>query len=162
MKIKIFTVGGTIDKVYFDKLSEYQIGHPGIEKILHDLPVTFEYEIEALMRKDSLDMTDEDRKLLADKIKNSDCDRILVTHGTDTMADSAQYIKHVDDKVVVFTGALEPFGFKSSDAVFNIGTALGAINTAKNGVYIAMNGIIFEAGSCKKNRAQGRFEIIEK
>ncbi|MFM8726544.1 MAG: asparaginase domain-containing protein, partial [Planctomycetaceae bacterium] len=85
MRIRFLTVGGTIDKVYFDKLSQYEVGPPGVERILRDLPVAFEYEIQSLLRKDSLDMTDDDRRLVVEAVRQSPERLIVITHGTDTM-----------------------------------------------------------------------------
>lgn len=161
MRIKIFTTGGTIDKVYFDAKSEYEVGTPNIEKIFHELAVGFEYDIEPLFRKDSLDITDEDRQLIRSKIINSSDQKIVITHGTDTMTKSASLLKDITDKVIVFTGAMEPAMFKTSDAVFNIGCAVATAQSAKNGVYITMNGRVFNAFKVRKNVEAGRFEDID-
>ncbi len=158
MKIKIFSVGGTIDKVYFDKLSDYQVGFPSAREILAGLPIGFEYEIESLLRKDSLDMDDIDRQLILEKVSSEECDRVIITHGTDTMIQTARILNEVPDKCIVLTGAMEPAHFKSSDAVFNIGVAVGAVSSLPSGVYIAMNGRIFDPYRCKKNRDSGIFE----
>ncbi|HTP10816.1 MAG TPA: asparaginase domain-containing protein, partial [Anaerolineae bacterium] len=126
MKIKIFSVGGTIDKVYFDQLSEYQVGFPSVRDILDGLPIAFEYEVESLLRKDSLDMDDADRERVLQHVAADPHDKILITHGTDTMIDTAQKLSVITDKCIVLTGAMEPARFKSSDAVFNVGVAVGA------------------------------------
>ena len=161
MKIKIFSVGGTIDKVYFDQLSEFQVGGPSIRDILKNLPLNFDYDIVSLIRKDSLDMTDQDRELLYNTVKKDPARRILITHGTDTMIETAQRLLDIKGKVIVLTGAMEPARFRNSDAVFNIGCAIGAIQTLSEGVYIAMNGRIYHPNEIRKNRAAGRFEEIE-
>jgi L-asparaginase len=160
MKIKIFSVGGTIDKVYFDQLSAYQIGGPSIRDIFRNLPLNFEYEVAAIIRKDSLDMTDDDRQLLREAIAREACDKVLVTHGTDTMVETAKTLVDIPDKVIVLTGALEPARFKTSDAVFNVGCAVGAIHCLPPGVYIAMNGCVYDPHTIRKNRQAGRFEEI--
>jgi len=157
IKIKIFSVGGTIDKVYFDSLSQYQVGFPSVREILDNLPIAFEYEIESVLRKDSLDMTDEDRQLLYNRVCRDANPRILITHGTDTMVQSAKMFIGTD-KTVVFTGAMEPANFKSSDAVFNIGCAIGALQTLPNGAYIVMNGKVFTPDACVKDREKGIFK----
>jgi L-asparaginase len=161
MRIKIFSVGGTIDKVYFDQLSNYQVGGPSIRDILENLPLNFEYEIVSLIRKDSLDMTDDDRQLVYDAVAKDSARRILITHGTDTIVDTAKRLLDIEGKVIVFTGAMEPAGFKNSDAVFNVGCAIGAIQQVDEGVYIAMNGRIYHPNKVRKNRDAGRFEETE-
>ncbi len=160
MKIKIFSVGGTIDKVYFDSLSEYKVGAPTVREILGGLPIAFEYEIESLLRKDSLDMDKLDRQKVRSAVEQDSCDRILITHGTDTMVETARALVGIPRKVIVLTGAMEPANFKSSDAVFNIGVAVGALNALPEGVYLAMNGRIFNPHSCRKNRSRHMFEDL--
>lgn len=158
MKIKIFAVGGTIDKVYFDKLSEYQVGLPNAKEILDRLPIAFEYAVESLLRKDSLDMDDADRELVRAHVAAEPCVKIIVTHGTDTMIETAKRLSDVTGKCIVLTGAMEPARFESSDAEFNIGMAAGAVSCLSDGVYIAMNGRIFDPFKCRKNRERGVFE----
>jgi len=158
MKIKIFSVGGTIDKVYFDALSEYQVGLPSIREILDSLPIAFEYEVESLLRKDSLDMNDNDRRRVRQEVMAENCHHILITHGTDTMIDTGKILADIPDKCIVLTGAMEPANFKSSDAMFNIGVAVGALNALPDGIYIAMNGCIFSPQRCRKNRERRMFE----
>jgi len=160
LKIKIFSVGGTIDKVYFDSLSEYQVGAPSVREILGGLPIAFEYEIESLLRKDSLDMDDADRQMVRAAIEKDSCDHILITHGTDTMVETGQALSGIPGKCIVLTGAMEPAHFRSSDAVFNIGVAVGALNTLAEGVYLAMNGRIFDPHKCRKNRSRHMFEEL--
>ncbi|MBA7639270.1 L-asparaginase 2 [subsurface metagenome] len=127
MKIKFFAVGGTIDKVYSDKRSEYQVGESMLNEVLKQANVSFDYECESLIHKDSLDMTDEDRQFLFDKIESDEHEYIVVTHGTDTMIKTAKKLQAIADKVVVLTGAMQPARFKSSDAEFNIGCAVVAV-----------------------------------
>ena len=160
MKIKIFSVGGTIDKVYFDKLSEYQVGFPSVRDILGSLPIAFEYEIESLLRKDSLDMDEADRQLVAERVAAESCNKIIITHGTDTMVETAKRLRDIQGKCIVLTGAMEPAHFKSSDAVFNVGVAVGAVSSLPDGVYVAMNGRVFDPFKCRKNRAMGIFEDL--
>jgi L-asparaginase len=160
MKIKIFSVGGTIDKVYFDKLSQYQVGFPSVRDILGGLPIAFDYEIESLLRKDSLDMNDADRQLIKDHVLAEPCPKIIITHGTDTMVETGQILSDIRGKCIVLTGAMEPADFKSSDAVFNVGVAVGAVSSLPEGVYIAMNGRIFDPFKCRKNRELGIFEEL--
>jgi L-asparaginase len=157
MKIKIFSVGGTIDKVYFDKLSEFQVGFPSVHEILDGLPIAFEYEIESLLRKDSLDMNDADRQLVREAVEAEKCRHIIITHGTDTMPETGQRLADIPDKCIVMTGAMEPAHFKSGDAMFNVGVAVGAVSSLPDGVYIAMNGRIFDPFRCRKDRKLGLF-----
>jgi L-asparaginase len=158
MFIKIFTTGGTIDKVYFDRLSEFQIGDPQIAEILAPVHPAFTWEVEAVVRKDSLDLTDEDRALVRRRIEADPAERVLVTHGTDTMRETARALAGIAGKTVVLTGALAPARFKDSDAAFNIGFALGCVQTLPPGVYLAMNGTVFDPFRVRKNRAQNTFE----
>ena len=160
MKIKIFAVGGTIDKVYFDQLSEYQVGLPNAKEILDGLPIAFEYEVESLLRKDSLDMDEADRQLVHDRVAADPCPKIIVTHGTDTMIETGKKLSDLSGKCIVLTGAMEPARFKSSDAVFNVGVAVGAVSSLPAGVYIAMNGRIFNPFRCRKNRERHTFEDL--
>ncbi|MBN2206956.1 MAG: asparaginase [Candidatus Aminicenantes bacterium] len=160
MKITIFSIGGTIDKVYFDQLSEYQIGGPSIRDIFGHLTLNFAYDIVSMIRKDSLDMTDEDRRAIVEAVRAAPSDRILITHGTDTMVETAKTLKDVRDKVIVLTGAMEPAGFKTSDAVFNVGCAVAAVQILPPGVYIAINGGVYRPDEVRKNRSRGRFEPV--
>jgi L-asparaginase len=158
--ISIITVGGTIDKVYFDAKSEYEVGPPNIEKVLSELNLSISYGVNSLMRKDSLDLTADDRALIAETVAKDPCDRIVITHGTDTMVETARELTSIARKTIILTGALEPALFKTSDAVFNIGCALGAVQSLPPGVYIAMNGKIFPADKVWKNLEKNRFETI--
>jgi L-asparaginase len=160
MKIKIISVGGTIDKVYFDQLSEYKVGFPSAREILSGLPIAFEYEIESLLRKDSLDMDDKDRTLIHRHVQELSENKVLITHGTDTMVETGRVLAGIPDKTIVLTGAMEPAHFKSSDAVFNIGVAIGALAALPAGTYLAMNGCIFNPMNCRKNRKLGIFEEL--
>ena len=161
MKIKFFTIGGTIDKVYFDSKSTYEVGESVLQEILKEANVTLEFEYASLIGKDSLDMTDQDRQVIFDRIRSEKHDRIILTHGTDTMIETAKKLRDIPDKVIVLTGAMAPARFRSSDAVFNIGFAVAAVQTLKPGVYIAMNGRILDPGGIRKNRNQNRFEMVE-
>jgi len=160
MKIEIITTGGTIDKIYFDQKSEFQVGEPQIIAVLKEANVTIDYEVIPLFRKDSLDMTDEDRQLIHDKIKSSAHTQFIVTHGTDTMVETAGLLKNITDKTIVLTGAMQPAKFRMTDAVFNISSAVTAVQLLSPGVYIVMNGRIFDADKTKKNVREKRFESI--
>ena len=160
MKIKIYTVGGTIDKVYFDRKSAYEVGESKISEILNEANVNLEFDISSILQKDSLDMTDEDRGLIFDRISSDEHRHIVVTHGTDTMIQTAKKLKAVRNKVIVLTGAMEPARFKHSDAVFNVGAAIVAVQVLKPGVYIIMNGRIFDPDRVKKNLELNWFEDL--
>ena len=158
MKISIFTAGGTIDKIYFDANSEFQVGQPQIGELLEEANVSFAYSIESLVRKDSLEMTDADRQIIRDAIEADPNDRVLITHGTDTMADTARWLVGVPGKTVVLTGSMQPASLRNSDAIFNIGYAIAALQHLAAGVYIAINGQVFDPQHVHKNREQQRFE----
>ncbi|HEY5775072.1 MAG TPA: asparaginase domain-containing protein [Xanthomonadales bacterium] len=157
-KLLIVTTGGTIDKIYFDDMSDYQIGEPMIGQILDQLQVGFEFEVKQLMRKDSLHVTDEDRLKIRAEIANSEASHVLITHGTDSMVKTALILADIPDKTIVLTGALNPARFRDSDAVFNIGCAVGALQALPPGVWIAMNGCIWDPQTVQKNRQKNRFE----
>lgn len=157
--ITIFTTGGTIDKIYFDDRSEYQVGDPQIGNVLVEANVTRSYEITPLLRKDSLDLDDGDRSLIWHAVASCPWNRIIVTHGTDTMITTAKRLKTIPDKTIVMTGAMQPAKFRFTDAVFNIASAFTAAQLLPAGVYIAMNGSIFDPDRVSKNRALNRFEV---
>lgn len=160
MEIKIFTTGGTIDKVYFDAKSEFSVGDPQISRILQDAGVSVPYAIERLFSKDSLEITEEDRALILERVSQESISHILITHGTDTMVETARVLEQVPGKVIVLVGSLSPARFKNSDAEFNIGFAFAAVQAMPAGVYIAMNGRIFPSGSVQKNRALNCFQAV--
>lgn len=160
MIIKIITTGGTIDKIYFDAKGQYQVGEPQVGQILKDAAVAFDYKIVPLLNKDSLEITDDDRRVIRQAIE-SDPERLFViTHGTDTMVQTAKILEGLTEKVIVLTGALEPAKFKTSDAVFNVGSAVAAVQILQPGVYIAMNGRIYDPKRVTKNPKLDRFEEI--
>jgi L-asparaginase len=161
MHIKIFATGGTIDKVYFDATSEYQVGPPNISAVFDELKLEFTYTIESLMKKDSLELTDEDRAVICRAVAEDPAERILITHGTDTMVETAKTLAGIQGKTIVLTGALKPALFKTTDAVFNIGCAVAAVQTMGPGVYVVMNGRIFSHDTVRKNVKLGKFETIE-
>ncbi|HEA52274.1 hypothetical protein LCGC14_1345520 [marine sediment metagenome] len=156
--IRIFTTGGTIDKVYFDANSEFEIGESLVPELLAESNIHKGYRLQGLLRKDSLEMTDEDRGLILEAVAGCHSDHILITHGTDTMAETAQALSSVRGKTIVLTGAMQPARMRRSDAVFNIGFAWSAVQLLPPGVYIAMNGEVFEAGAVRKNLQAQRFE----
>lgn len=158
LRIRVISVGGTIDKIYFDSASAFEVGDPQVVPVFAEANVTFEYVVESVLRKDSLEMTDADRSRVRERVEAAPERHILITHGTDTMAETAAALAGVGDKVIVLTGSMLPARFRTSDAVFNIGFAVGALQALSPGAYIAMNGRIFRAGNVQKNREAGRFE----
>lgn len=157
-KLHIFTTGGTIDKVYFDATSDFEVGEPTVEHILREAQVNFEFQVTSLMRKDSLEITAGDRQLIREAVIACECEHILITHGTDTMALTAEALADIPGKTILLTGALSPARFRSTDAVFNVGLAIGGLQGASHGAYLAMNGVIFPAGDVHKNTQTKRFE----
>lgn len=156
----VLTTGGTIDKVYFDASSEYEIGEPTVPHVFREAGVTLEWRLLPLLRKDSLEMQPEDRQVIRTACEEAAESRILITHGTDTMSLTAEALRGIPGKTIVLTGALAPARFRVTDAVFNLGLALGAVQSLPEGVFLAMNGTIFPAGQVRKNREAGRFESI--
>ena len=159
-RVKIFCTGGTIDKVYFDALSEYKIGEPVANGILREALAKFPYTVESILKKDSLEITDEDHEKIFNQVKADSCAHILITHGTDTMIDTAQRLQEIPDKTIVLTGAMQPARFRNTDATFNMGYAIAAAQHLPAGVYLAMNGQIFTPNAVQKNRAEAQFESI--
>ncbi|MDJ0961064.1 MAG: asparaginase domain-containing protein [Acidimicrobiia bacterium] len=158
MHITIITTGGTLDKVYFDANSEFQVGDPGVAELLAEANVTVPYTIVSLMRKDSLDLTDDDRRAILRHVAEAEADRIVITHGTDTMVDTARVLLGVPDKTIVLTGSMQPARLRVSDAAFNVGAAVLAAQTLDPGVYIVMNGRVHDPRRTHKNRSERRFE----
>ena len=154
----IVTTGGTIDKVYFDAKSDYQVGEPQIGRILQELGVAFRFHVIPLLRKDSLFVDDADRQLLRATIAAQADQQVLVTHGTDTMVQTAAVLADIPGKTIVLTGALNPARFEGSDAEFNIGCAVGAVQSLPPGVYIDINGRISAPRKVRKNDDANRFE----
>jgi L-asparaginase len=159
MKIKVFTAGGTIDKIYFDANSQFKVGEPQIGDLLREANVGFDYSIESLMRKDSLEMTEADREYIRKAVDRCDDERILITHGTDTMAETSRALVGIEAKTVVLTGSMQPARLRVSDAIFNIGYAIAALQQLDHGVYIAINGQVFDPRHVHKNLQQQRFEV---
>ncbi len=160
--IKIFTTGGTFDKVYFDANSAFSVGEPQINNLFDDANVTLDYALESLLRKDSLEINEADRQLITSRVMASDCKKILITHGTDTMVTTAKELASasIADKTIVLFGAMQPATMRISDASFNLGFAAAAVQYLTPGVYIAMNGQVFPHNKVVKNIAQGCFEAI--
>ena len=162
MSIKVFTCGGTFEKVYNPISGELGFQDSCLPNIIKRSRITAKVDFEELFFKDSLDMDNEDRLIVANKIKIESIKNIVVIHGTDTMVQTAQTIKeHAgQDKVVVITGAMLPFSIKESDAMFNFGGAIVAAQTLEPGIWISMNGNIFRSDNVEKNKKKGVFENL--
>ena len=161
MKLLIVTTGGTIDKVYYDAKSDYEIGASQVPEILAESHANFEFDLVTLFRKDSLELTDEDRALIRRTVEEHPLDHVVITHGTDTMVDTARVLADgIEGKSIVLTGAMIPYAFGSSDGLFNLGSALSLVQVLDPGVYIAMNGMVFTWDNVRKNRERGRFEAL--
>ena len=159
MKITFVTTGGTIDKDYPKSPRGYafEIEDPAVDRILERINPNFEYEIVLLLKKNSQDITDEDREMIHEACSNTASDKIIITHGTDTILDTAKKMTNINDKVIILVGSQKPEKFYDSDADFNIGCAVGAINLLENGVYIGMNGRIYPWDKCKRDQKTGQF-----
>ena len=158
--ITIFTTGGTFDKVYFDAKSEFHIGETQVGPILEEGNVTIDYQVESLLRKDSLDVTEDDRNMLCEAVASCASQHIIMTHGTDTMADTAKMLSQYDiaDKTIVLVGAMQPARMRYTDAPFNLGFALAAVQLLPADIHVAMNGQVFHHSNVTKNRGESRFE----
>jgi L-asparaginase len=161
MKIKIFTTGGSIDKNYSTRASDFIVGEPHIEDVLSDANANLDYEVEFLFAKDSLEITDADRKRIVEKVRAETCPRIVITHGTDTMIQTANALSNIPGKIIVLTGAMQPAAFKHTDADFNVGGAVIAVQTLPPGVYLVMNGRVFDPKRSRKNLEANQFESVE-
>jgi L-asparaginase len=159
MKITFIQTGGTIDKDYPKTTGGYafEISEPAVKRILEKLNPSFEYEIISLCKKDSQDITEEDREKIYKTCKELENDKIIITHGTDTLIETAEQLKDVKDKVIIFTGSFKPEKFADSDAPINVGVAIGAVNILKDGIYIAMNGRIYPWDKVKRDSKTGKF-----
>lgn len=148
MKILFIQTGGTIDKAYpmndDNHGYNFQIGQPAFERILKRVNPSCEYETRSILKKDSTDITDDDRLLIHELCANDKADKIIITHGTDTMIQTARVLSSIHGKTIVITGAMQPELFKDSDADFNLGTAIGAMSYVKPDIYIAMGGKIMK------------------
>lgn len=162
MAIRIFITGGTFDKEYNELNGQLFFKDTHMHDLLELGRNKVDVEIRTLMMVDSLEMTDEDRELIAHQCVHSDEDRIVITHGTDTMSETAQFLaQKVKNKTVVLTGAMIPIKFGSSDGLFNLGSALAFAQTLPVGVYVAMNGCYFTADNVRKNKQTGMFEELK-
>lgn len=161
--VRIFVTGGTFDKEYNERDGSLFFKDTHLHEMLQLGRCRVPVEVRTLMMVDSLEMDDEDRELILQQCRKSDADRIVITHGTDTMAITARRLGEADlpGKTVVLTGAMIPFAFGSSDGLFNLGAALAFAQSLPSGVYVAMNGRCFDWDDVRKNRAIGEFESLQ-
>lgn len=160
-EIQLFISGGTIDKDYDAVLGELIFPATHIPELLSEANSTLPITVDVLMQKDSLQMDQNDREKISQACQNSACAKIVITHGTDTMVETALCLlanPDLVDKTIVLTGAMRPYKLGKSDAAFNLGAALMAVQTAQAGVFICMNGHLFRADQVQKNRSAGLFE----
>ncbi len=158
MKIKVLITGGTIDKVYKELSGELTFAETHMVDMFNRGRSMADTLSEVLFLKDSLEMTDSDRAFILDKCQSCDERHILITHGTDTMVETATYLaKSLKDKTVVLFGSMIPYSVNNSDALFNLGVALGAVQLKECGVYIAMNGQVFDFDKVQKDKELGIF-----
>src|SRR5438552_7096923 len=163
MAIRIFITGGTFDKEYNELNGELFFKDSHLPEMLKLGRCKIDVQIRTLMMVDSLNMTDDDRELIARHCETAKENKIVITHGTDTMTDTANMLaKKVNNKTIVLTGAMVPYKFGSSDGLFNLGSALAFVQTLPAGVYIAMNGKYFVSGNVRKNKQTGEFEELVK
>lgn len=161
MGIRILITGGTFDKEYNELTGELFFKDTHLPEMLKLGRCRVDVDIRTLMMIDSLDMTEQDRVLIADHCIKAEEKKIVITHGTDTMADTARFLAgRVHDKTVVLTGAMIPYKFGSSDGLFNLGSALAFVQALPHGIYVAMNGKIFSWNNVRKNRQTGEFEEL--
>lgn len=159
MKITFIQTGGTIDKDYPRKMGGYafEIYEPAVKRILERLKPEFDYEIISVLKKDSQDITDDDREKIFQSCMACDNNKIIITHGTDTVIDTAKTLSKITDKLIILTGSFKPERFSDTDAHVNIGVAIGAINILESGVYISMNGRVIPWNRVKRNTDNSRF-----
>src|SRR5437868_2326334 len=161
MAIKIFITGGTFDKEYNELNGELYFKDTHMDELLSKGRSRLEVNIKTLMMIDSLEMTPDHRNLIAEECQQCEEERIVITHGTDTMAETARVLaKKVTGKTIVLTGAMIPIKFGSSDGLFNLGSALAFVQSLDKGVYVVMNGKCFKAGNVRKNKQTGEFEAL--
>jgi L-asparaginase len=160
MKLVFIQTGGTIDKDYprTTKGWAFEFGEPASTRILEKLNPSFEYEVLTACQKDSLEITDDDRSELLNLIKGHHGNKFIITHGTDTMMETANFLAdQISDKLIVITGAMRPERFSNSDAATNLGSAIATANLMEQGVYIAMHGIVKESSEIKRDLETGKY-----
>ncbi|HPN18387.1 MAG TPA: asparaginase domain-containing protein [Chitinophagales bacterium] len=162
MQIRLFITGGTFDKEYNELNGKLFFEDTHVPEMLDLGRCKLDVNIRTLMMIDSLEMSDEDRDIIAHNCVQCEEDKIVITHGTDTMVETAKVLaEKITNKTIVLTGAMIPYKFGSSDGLFNLGAALAYVQTLPNGIYIAMNGKYFNWNNVRKNKELGLFETIQ-
>lgn len=162
MVIRVFVTGGTFDKEYDEIRGRLSFGDTHLPEMLERGRCGLTLELRTLMMVDSLEMTEADREMIAENCRRVPETRIVITHGTDTLVETARVLAtKVTDRTVILTGAMIPYAFGSSDGLFNLGSALSFAQVLPPGIYVAMNGRCFQWDQVKKNRRTGRFEEVE-
>jgi L-asparaginase len=162
MPIKIIITGGTFDKEYNELTGELFFNKTHVPEMLKLGRSRLDIKMVTLMMVDSLHMTDSDLKIIIEECKNSNEDKILITYGTDKMVKTSEFLsQYIKNKTIVLTGAIVPYAFGSSDGLFNLGSALAFVQTLPHGIYISMNGRIFNWDNVRKNKENGEFEEIK-
>jgi L-asparaginase len=162
MTIRILITGGTFDKEYNELNGQLFFQDTHLPEMLNLGRCRVPVEVRTLMMIDSLEMTDADRVIIADQCLRAEENKILITHGTDTMAETARFLaSRVTNKTIVLTGAMIPYKFGSSDGLFNLGSGLAFVQTLAPGVYVAMNGRVFNWDNVRKNKKSGEFEELQ-
>ncbi|WP_372752408.1 asparaginase domain-containing protein [Mariniflexile sp.] len=160
MKLVFIQTGGTIDKDYPNKTKgwAFEFGEPATNRILENLNPSFEFEVITACQKDSLEITDKDRQHLVELINSQNTNKFIITHGTDTMIETAIYLGScMKDKLIIITGAMRPERFSNSDAAINLGCSIAAANLLEKGVFVTMNGIVKEHTAIGRNIETGKF-----
>ena len=161
MNILFLQTGGTIDKDY-PKTSKgwaFEIHEPAVKRILKKLNPSFNFNIQSILKKDSLEINENDRNLILKVCKESKENKIIITHGTDTIGETAQFLSVIKNKTIILPGSMRPERFSNSDADLNIGISIGGIQSIKNGVYVALHGLIIPYDQLSRNIETGQYYI---
>ena len=160
MKLLFIQTGGTIDKDYPKKTDgwAFEIKDPAVKRILKKFSPSFEYDIKTATQKDSLEINEIDRKSIFEMCDSAKENKIIITHGTDTIIETAKFLSELKNKTIILTGSVRPERFTNSDASINIGLAIGGVQSLENGVYIALNGLLISHNQITRNLETGQFE----
>ena len=159
MNILFLQTGGTIDKDYPKSTKGYafEIHEPAVKRILQKLNPSFKFKIQTILKKDSLEINETDRDLILKTCNNAKEDKIIITHGTDTIGETAEFLSSIKNKTIILTGSMRPQRFSNSDADLNIGIAIGGIQAINKGVYIALHGLIIPYNQLSRDMETGQY-----